>query len=289
MSLGSSFSIQRFEQSGNSSFRDSWEKVSGFGLLRYFSGSGFELSCGLRAEDYSDFGSPTTWSVFSRRGVSDAITLFGRYSTSFAPPTANDLYYPNSGNLNLKPEEGDSWEVGLAIGTNESTGRSRLTFFNNRIEDLIEFGFPNVNVGRTKARGIELSLEWDLPGSCRFYGVYAYLDASNLTSGEDFLDRRPKHSGSMGLECFGVNTVVGSEMNFRRKIKEKDWHMDSPNYGSWLNADDFIVVRLYAKHNWNEGLSFFGRAENLLDTEYEEVAGYPALGLGLFGGLRYSF
>ena len=49
------------------------------------------------------------------------------------------------------------------------------------------------------------------------------------------------------------------------------------------------MVLFYAKHDWSEGLSFFGRVENLLDTEYEEVAGYPALGLGVFGGLRYSF
>ena len=49
------------------------------------------------------------------------------------------------------------------------------------------------------------------------------------------------------------------------------------------------MVLFYAKHDWSEGLSFFGRVENLLDTYYDEVDGYHVLDLGVFGWLRYSF
>ena len=121
---------------------------------------------------------------------------------------------------------------------------------------------------------------WQLRGS------YAYLNAANLTTSEGFLDRRPKHSGSIGLEHSDESTVVGAEMVFRGDTREKDFSLwPAP----WVNADDYAVARLYAERELKEDLSLFGRIENLFDEEYEEVDGYPALGIGAFGGLRYSF
>jgi outer membrane cobalamin receptor len=33
----------------------------------------------------------------------------------------------------------------------------------------------------------------------------------------------------------------------------------------------------------------FGRIENLMDEDYEEVDGYPALGRAVYAGLGFSF
>ena len=286
VSAGSSFSTQRFMQEGSSILKDKWEKVSVFGLLRFSIDSSFELSGGFRSEDYSDFGSPTTWTVFSRQDLSDSLSLFGRFSTSFCPPTGNDLYYPDSGNPYLEPEEGSSWEIGLVLGKNESKAQTKLTFFRSEIEDLIEFGFPNMNVARARNEGLELSFVWSVTDAWQLRGSYAYLNAANLTTSEGFLDRRPKHSGSIGLEHSEESTVVGAEMVFRGDTREKDFSLwPAP----WVNADDYAVARLYAEHELKDDLSLFGRIENLFDEEYEEVNGYPALGIGAFGGLRYSF
>ena len=286
VSAGSSFSTQRFIQKGSSILKDNWEKVSVFGLLRFSIDSFFELSGGLRSEDYSDFGSPTTWTVFSRQDLTDSLSLFGRFSTSFSPPTGNDLYYPDSGNPYLEPEEGGSWEIGLVLGKNKSNAQTQLTFFRSEIEDLIEFGFPNMNVARARNEGVELSFVWSVTDAWQLRGSYAYLNAANLSTGEGFLDRRPKNSGSIGLEHSEESTVVGAEMVFRGDTREKDFSLwPAP----WVNADDYAVARLYAERELKEDLSLFGRIENLFEAEYEEVDGYPALGIGVFGGLRYSF
>ena len=301
VTFGVSYTTQRFLQDGSSVSEvpptwkegDGWEKVSGFGLLRYVPSSAFELSGGLRAEDYSDYGSPITWTLSSRRSLTGSVSFFGRYSTGFSPPTALELYGIGpfyAGNQNLKPEESEAWELGLLIVNDRSDDEVRLTYFDNRFTNLIQ-GNPAENLRSGSAKGVELSFIWSVADGWQLKGSYAYLDALNKDSGEGFLDRRPKHSGSIGLEHSNESTVVGAEMVFRTETKEMDWDWvsSSPTYESWISADDYAVARLYAEHEWKEGLGLFGRVENLFDEEYEEVDGYPALGIGVFGGLRYSF
>jgi len=304
VTLGASYATQRYLQDGYSAFStppttwregDGWEKVSGFGLLRYVPSSAFELSGGMRAEDYSDYGSPITWTLFSKRILTGSVSLFGRYSTGFSPPTALELYGmgpSHAGNSNLKPEESEGWELGLLFGNDRSDGEVRFTYFENRIKNLIQtpvFGNPPENLNSSRMNGVEMSFVWLFGEEWELHGSYAYLDALNEDSGEGFLDRRPKHSGSIGLEHSDESTVVGVEMVFRGDTREKNWDGVSPSYGSWIKADDYAVARLYAEHELKEDLSLFGRIENLFDEEYEEVDGYPALGIGAFGGLRYSF
>jgi vitamin B12 transporter len=300
VTLGASYATQRYLQDGYSAFStppttwregDGWEKVSGFGLLRYVPSSAFELSGGMRAEDYSDYGSPTTWTLFSRRILTESVSLFGRYSTGFSPPTALELYGIGpyfSGNPNLKPEESEGWELGLLFGNDRSGGEARLTYFDNWLKNLIQRN-PAENLSSASAKGVELSFVWFVADAWQLRGSYAYLEALNKQTSEGFLDRRPKHSGSIGLEYSDGSTVVGAETIFRGDTREKDWDWFSLTYDSWISADDYAVARLYAEHEWREGLSLFGRIENLFDEEYEEVDGYPALGIGAFGGLRYSF
>ena len=56
-----------------------------------------------------------------------------------------------------------------------------------------------------------------------------------------------------------------------------------------IKGDDYLVIRLFGNHQINDEMKVFGRIENLLDKEYEEVDGYPALGRGFYAGLKFSF
>jgi vitamin B12 transporter len=56
-----------------------------------------------------------------------------------------------------------------------------------------------------------------------------------------------------------------------------------------INGEDFTVVRLYGSWQMSAQLALKVRVENLLDERYEEVNGYPALGVGGFTGVEYRF
>ena len=56
-----------------------------------------------------------------------------------------------------------------------------------------------------------------------------------------------------------------------------------------IRGEDYVVLRAYGSYRFGERWSLFGRLENLFDADYEEADGYPALGVGAFGGLSCSF
>ena len=50
--------------------------------------------------------------------------------------------------------------------------------------------------------------------------------------------------------------------------------------------DGFYLVNLAAAYSITRQIEFFGRIDNLLDEDYEEVPGYLATGIGVFAGIR---
>ena len=49
------------------------------------------------------------------------------------------------------------------------------------------------------------------------------------------------------------------------------------------------MARVYGSWQINPRLALKARVENLFDEPYEEVNGYPALGLGAFGAVEWRF
>jgi vitamin B12 transporter len=53
-----------------------------------------------------------------------------------------------------------------------------------------------------------------------------------------------------------------------------------------VRLDDFWLVTLAAHHDVTRYLQVFGRVENLLDEEYEEILGFSTPGITGIIGLR---
>ena len=53
--------------------------------------------------------------------------------------------------------------------------------------------------------------------------------------------------------------------------------------------DDYLLVSLSASYRLNRNVELFGRVENLLDSDYEEVLGYSTAPISAFGGVRMTF
>ena len=58
---------------------------------------------------------------------------------------------------------------------------------------------------------------------------------------------------------------------------------------STIQGDDYVVFRLFADYQLTDVIKLIGRVENLMDEDYEEVDGYPALGRTIFAGLGFQF
>ena len=53
--------------------------------------------------------------------------------------------------------------------------------------------------------------------------------------------------------------------------------------------DDYEVLDINASFEVLPGLDIYGRVENLLDEDYEEIPTYNTSGRAAYAGVRYSF
>ena len=301
----SSFSgIERHRITGGVTAEANHTRNTGFGainrkqtLLAVFAQDEFSprddvfLTAGLRNDGFDTFGRATTgrataaWLVANR-----ALKLRASYGTAFRSPSFLDLYGESAfyvGNPNLHPERARGWDTGADYYLPNRRGSVSVTWCDTRFTNLIAStaDFRSVeNIQRARTRGAEVSVSAALPANTVIRTSYTYLEADNLTSSLRLL-RRPRHRASADAwRDFGSGISVGAGVAFNAQRED----VDARTFRT-IDGEDFTVVRLYGAWQMNTRLALKARVENLLDERYEEVNGYPALGVAAFGGVEWRF
>jgi vitamin B12 transporter len=253
------------------------------------------ITGGFRIEDDSVFGQATTGQGSVAFVITETGTrLRGSAGTGFRAPTFNDLFFPDFGNPNLLPERSQTWDAGFDQSLWQNRVRLTFTWFATHFTDAITccvvlptapFGGP-VNAGKARSKGVESSAEVDILPSLVASFTYTHTDTDNLQTNRP-LARIPRHSGSAGLtwepiprlSLFTQVYVVGSQF---------DSYGDVYNSGH-TRVDAGGTYRLLDQLGWLQRLELVARAQNILNEQYAEVRGFPALGANFLIGLRAGF
>jgi vitamin B12 transporter len=263
------------------------------------------LTVGGRVERNASYGTavvPRASIALRLRGGDDATTLRASGGAGIKEPTFFESFgvsFYAKGNPDLKAERSRTFDVGLEQRLLAGRLRLEATAFHHRYLDQIAyqvldfdtFAGSYVNLGETRAKGLELGIEAAPHALVRLSGQYTFLDGDVVTSGSAFdpvyeagkpLLRRPENRGTVSLrvgnERFNGNTAVV-------RVGER---ADSDFLGLGLEqAPAYTRVDARVHGRLTRTLEAYAVAENLLDREYEEVLGYPALGRSLRVGLRF--
>ena len=203
------------------------------------------------------------------------------------------------GSPNLKAEENRAFETGFEQSFLGGKYALSATYFNNHFRNQIDFQTLDfttfvgqyVNINRSIAHGAELELKGQLTSRLSLNGGYTYDSTQILEAPFAFdsfhsagapLIRRPKHSGSLLLHYFssrwGAN--LGGSFIGRRA--------DSDFFGFGIDhAPGYARVDLGGWYAVTSRVTAYANLENALDKQYQEVVGYPALGIGVRAGLRF--
>lgn len=248
------------------------------------SGARFELSAGVRHDDFEEFGTETSPRLAAAL-VRGGVKWRAAYGRGFRAPSLGELYYPFFGNAGLNAERNRSFEVGVdrALGAD---GILSATYFNSRDRDLITFSpitFVSENIGRVKSDGVELGLEQRVSPSFTVAGSYTYLhDNEDESTGQRLL-RRPKHSGSLFFGWrtgpFDTNVVV-------QRTGVRDDTLAVAPY-SRVSNPGFTTVDANVQYRSGRFTPFV-KVENLRDARYEEVRGYASPRRRMILGLRFG-
>lgn len=251
----------------------------------------------LRHDMFNRFRHATSVRASLLANVGGGFALTGSYAQGIAQPTFFDLYgfFPGNfvGNSELKPESSRGFEAGLryrngAFSASVTGYRQRLREEIVDVFDAAQGTQTTVNrSGSSYRRGIEVEGAWRASDKLRLSANYAYLHASEPDSSSDQQTpelRRPKHSGAIAADGAIGRVTYGASLAF---------------VGARLDRSDnypFGIVRLHsywlagaqAGYSIRPGVQLFARATNLLNSHYEDSAGYRTEGRGLFAGVRLS-
>jgi vitamin B12 transporter len=241
------------------------------------------LDLGVRRDDNDVYGGKTSLRAGTVIALAPDTLLRASYGEAFRAPTLGELFFPGSGNPELKPEDSQSWELGLE----HSVGGWRfvLTGFENRLRNLIDFDFAtfrDVNVGRARTRGIEAEAGyrrgiWD----ANVNGTW--LNTEDLDTGLELL-RRPKRSANAVLSARPGDwtlSLVGRYVGERADVDP----------ATFLQTVNPSYTRLDVAARWRAlaWLSPYARVENATDKRYSEALGFPAPGRTWIGGVSFDF
>ena len=251
------------------------------------------LTAGLRSDDHDTFGRATTGRATAAWLSANSRWKFrASYGTAFRSPSFLDLYGESSfyvGNPDLKPEKARGWDAGVDYFLADKQGILSLTWFDTRFSNLVVFDFgvfpgTTANVERARTKGLEASGKFSPNGWVDVRLSYTYLEANNVSQNTRLL-RRPRHSGSIDLwRELGGGFSLGTGVAFASD--RMDVHADT---FATIRGEDYTVVRIYGAWQASARLTVKARVENVLDERYEQVHGFPQLGLGAFAGIEWKF
>jgi vitamin B12 transporter len=239
-----------------------------------------------RSDDNSLSGRKNTGSAAFALELSDAWQVGTSFGTAFKAPTFNDLYWPNSGNPNLLPEESINKEMFVRFNGKELN--SSLTVYKNRVSNLIQWAptpsgtwIPS-NVAQAEMQGVTLAADWKANGLLAGFS-YDYLNGSDESNGSNQgneLARRAKYSG----QAYAGITL--DAWTLRAEVQAQSKRFDDAANKKKLAG--YALTNLSANWQINPEWSMQARVNNVFDTEYELAKDYSTLGRNAMLNLRWQ-
>jgi vitamin B12 transporter len=218
------------------------------------------------------------------------LKLKSAYGTGFRAPSlfevaynAGDFAFPPASETTLKEEESSGYDAGLSW-LDASGLYLEAVYFDQKVEDEIYFDLTDSSgylqrSGDTDSSGVELSADWPVIETLSLSANYTYNDTATSTGGSR--PYRPQHLANLGINwrTLAQRMTLGANLRLSEDAQDID--------GSQL--DDYQVLGLNASYQLTQALQLYGRVENALDEDYQEVPTYNTSGAAGYAGVRYTF
>ena len=249
----------------------------------YLSTVGFNFNLGSRLNNHDTYGSHFTYSInpsYSfRLANEDRLKIISSISSAFIPPSSYQLYDFYSGNLDLKPEENTTLELG-AEWNSRTQARASLVFFKRTEDPTLIYDLTTFRYGNSEERvaysGIEFEYQNKLFDVVDLRMNYTYNE-TELGS----LINLPKHA-------FG--TVIDYDLSSATHLNTSIQHTGSRVGLSSAPLDAYTLVDAKVSHQFkNQKLSAFFILANIFDADYIEIENYSTQGRNFRLGVNLSF
>jgi len=243
------------------------------------------ITPGLRVDNHELFGTETTYKISTAYIIPKIGTrLKANWGTGFKAPSLYQLYHPSYGNLDLKPDESKSYDFGFEQDLWEGRLSFGTTYFHNDFKNMIDYDTTTSkykNIGRAKTEGMETEVSFKPLKDLTTTINYTYLNTKDKETGKK-LTRRPENRVGLNL-----NWAFLEKGNLNLGATYVGHHWD--NSANTQKVKPYTKVDLSIFYDFTKNFQIFGRIENLLDRDYQEVRGYATPGCSLYYGFKGEF
>ncbi len=245
----------------------------------------WDLTTGLRYDDYSDFGSTINPRFALVNQISDTLTGKLLYGRAFRSPSLEELSIKNTGailgNPDIQPEQIETWELAFVYRPNDVLNLNS-NLFTYRASDKVvrtpeSVGSLQVeryqNAGQQTGRGLEMELRWKINVKTSLLANYAYVDTEDQNG-----DPVPRVAHQMAYlradRLLSGNWFIDAQVNWvaQRKRVAIDPRPTTPNYTT-------VDLSLRYKGLKSGAWDFAVGVRNLFDDEvYESMPYLPGTG-----------
>lgn len=258
--------------------------------------SRWNLTPGIRFDHHSAFGNHTTPSITLGYKQSDKANYYMSYKKFFVAPDLYQLYVPDYGNKNLKPQEGGTASLGVNYRWNDST-YGTFSIYQQHAKNMIGFDYATYryyNTGSVDSYGWNAQVHKDITAALSTFLGYTYTHVDRAASGKNpnldgFL---PRGMVDIGLDYHHdrLSASLTGKGIFHREGKYGSTPVsDYKNYWIWDTAVNYQIT---------PQAQFYVRLNNIFDQFYSDASTtgvpggsywYSAPGRNYEAGVNFQF
>ena len=224
-----------------------------------------KLTAGIRHDSNSAFGSHNSPSVSLGYDIDPLTHAYVSYSEYFITPTPNQLYAPIYGNTNLKPESGNTKEIGIARDFGRGLSLT-ASYFKRHSKNRIGYHpmtYQNINVGDEDAHGWSLQLAKRVDSHWRTRIGYTQTHVGKTEQrGVNIDGYLPRDQWNIGVDY--RNRAFDSSLLVRGMVGR------SGAVRGEFPADNYWVVDLSMNYQVADATKVYLKANNIFDQFYAE-------------------
>lgn len=224
------------------------------------------------------------------------LNLRGFYKRIFRMPTFNDLYYTEIGNVHLKPEYTNQYNVGFQYiyrgkGILKNIGLQADAYY-IEVENKIVCNFKGsnlfrgqtYNLGLVKIKGMDISAKaaWDFPFGIQTntHLTYTYQKAQDFSYSNDItyggqIPYIPRHSGSVLVNSSYKTWSLNYSFIYVGERYDNSANIPVNHLQPWYTHDLTLGKDILLKKG---KLRVFAEVNNLANQHYDVVINYPMPG-----------
>lgn len=234
----------------------------------------WELTAGIRYDDYSDFGATTNPRFALVWSTSRKLTTKLLYGEAFRAPSWGETQAINNpvvlGNPLLDPERLKSWELDFNYHAREDLILS-FNLFQYRWEDIIRF-VPDEgatsstarNTGERRGQGWEFEMDWHALSTLNIKANYAWVDTEDKDEDDAAVPFAPHQQAYIGAQWFIRDNVSMFFQLHHIMNRERERGDTRPP------VDDYTIANIAVKYQFTHRLDLQVVANNLFGDDARE-------------------